>query len=176
MRYYRSISTQWLRGARQFPVLVLTGPRQIGKTTQLRSVFPNHRCVSLDFQAWRTYPNAIRRNSSARPRRPRWLTKCNMHPSGFRIPKRCWMPIVMRWSVCAGVKWGRCCSRHVLQWSQLGYRTRDLAPFRTWQTTRSVRSSAPTLSLRLEPSCELYATCSALSTANGGASQSWHFC
>jgi len=28
--------------ARQFPVVTLTGPRQSGKTTLVRSAFPNH--------------------------------------------------------------------------------------------------------------------------------------
>ncbi len=30
------------------PVLVLTGPRQAGKTTLLREVFPHHHYVTLD--------------------------------------------------------------------------------------------------------------------------------
>lgn len=34
--------------AAQFPVLVLTGARQVGKTTLLRELFPNHHFVSLD--------------------------------------------------------------------------------------------------------------------------------
>jgi len=34
--------------ARQFPVLVLTGARQVGKTTLARALFPRHAYVSLD--------------------------------------------------------------------------------------------------------------------------------
>lgn len=34
--------------AKSFPVTVLTGPRQSGKTTLLKSLFPNHRYVTLE--------------------------------------------------------------------------------------------------------------------------------
>jgi uncharacterized protein len=48
MHYHRTISDGLRRAAEQFPVLVLTGARQVGKTTLLRSLFPNHGYVSLD--------------------------------------------------------------------------------------------------------------------------------
>jgi len=37
-----------LQAADQFPVVVLTGARQAGKTTALQNLFPHHRYVSLD--------------------------------------------------------------------------------------------------------------------------------
>jgi len=40
--------------AKQFPVIVLTGPRQTGKSTLLKKVFPKYNYVSLDNLAQRT--------------------------------------------------------------------------------------------------------------------------
>jgi predicted AAA+ superfamily ATPase len=45
----RSLERTLRRAAREFPVVVLTGPRQSGKTTLLKHVFgPRHRYVSLE--------------------------------------------------------------------------------------------------------------------------------
>jgi hypothetical protein len=44
----REIRNQLLQAADQFPVVVLTGARQAGKTTALQNLFPHHRYVSLD--------------------------------------------------------------------------------------------------------------------------------
>ena len=44
----RSIAASVLGAARDFPVVVITGPRQSGKTTLARQVFPNHRYVLLE--------------------------------------------------------------------------------------------------------------------------------
>ncbi len=44
----RDIEARLLHSARTRPVLVLTGPRQTGKTSTLRRLFPNHAFVSLD--------------------------------------------------------------------------------------------------------------------------------
>lgn len=44
----RSIEPLLKRAARQFPVVVLTGPRQTGKSTLLMHLFPHHLYVTLD--------------------------------------------------------------------------------------------------------------------------------
>jgi uncharacterized protein len=48
MLFYRQLSLKIQTLATQYPALVLTGGRQCGKTTLLRSLFPNHKYVSLD--------------------------------------------------------------------------------------------------------------------------------
>ena len=44
----RSIGKELIEAARHFPVVVLTGARQTGKTTVLQKMFPDHSYVSLD--------------------------------------------------------------------------------------------------------------------------------
>lgn len=44
----RDIERRLLRSARTRPAVVLTGPRQVGKTSLLRRLFPKHGFVSLD--------------------------------------------------------------------------------------------------------------------------------
>jgi uncharacterized protein len=44
----RKLSSRLLEAARHFPALVLAGPRQTGKTTLLRHLFPTHHYVTLD--------------------------------------------------------------------------------------------------------------------------------
>ncbi len=50
MKYVnRSIENKLKKAARQFPALIVTGPRQSGKTTLLKHLFSNtHTYVSLD--------------------------------------------------------------------------------------------------------------------------------
>ncbi len=44
----RQISNTLRRAAREYPAVVLTGARQVGKTTVMRETFPDHQWVSLD--------------------------------------------------------------------------------------------------------------------------------
>jgi hypothetical protein len=44
----RAIEPELLSAAMEFPVLTLTGPRQTGKTTLLRTIFPDHAYASMD--------------------------------------------------------------------------------------------------------------------------------
>jgi uncharacterized protein len=44
----RDLVTEILKAKKHFPVIVLTGARQVGKSTLLKHAFPNHTYVSLD--------------------------------------------------------------------------------------------------------------------------------
>jgi predicted AAA+ superfamily ATPase len=46
--FKREIGQKILRLATEYPAVVLTGARQVGKTTLLRTLFPDHHWVSLD--------------------------------------------------------------------------------------------------------------------------------
>jgi len=55
MYYPRELNRPWLAASEQFPVLLLTGPRQVGKTTFLQHIREEgRRYVSLDDPALRT--------------------------------------------------------------------------------------------------------------------------
>ncbi len=45
---HRSMENDLLKRAKEFPVIVLTGPRQTGKSTMLRKIFPSHNYISFD--------------------------------------------------------------------------------------------------------------------------------
>ena len=44
----RSIEKNLLKSAKQFPVVMLTGPRQTGKSTTLKKIFKKYKYISLD--------------------------------------------------------------------------------------------------------------------------------
>ncbi len=55
MYYARTAEAAWMEASGQFPVLLLTGPRQVGKTTLLLRVKEeDRRYVTLDDPALRT--------------------------------------------------------------------------------------------------------------------------
>lgn len=45
---HRAIEKELLEAIREFPVLVLTGPRQTGKSTLLQKIFPDHAYTTFD--------------------------------------------------------------------------------------------------------------------------------
>lgn len=47
-RFTRTIEPTLIKAVSSFPVVVLTGPRQSGKTTVLKNLFPDHTYVSLE--------------------------------------------------------------------------------------------------------------------------------
>ncbi|MDD4537415.1 MAG: AAA family ATPase [Lentisphaeria bacterium] len=49
----RKITPYLLEMARYFPVVTIMGPRQSGKTTLARTIFPNHVYVNLEDKAAR---------------------------------------------------------------------------------------------------------------------------
>jgi hypothetical protein len=51
----RRLATKLRSLARRFPVVTVTGPRQAGKTTLCRALFPRHRYVSLEAPDTREY-------------------------------------------------------------------------------------------------------------------------
>lgn len=51
----RTMGDALARWARQYPVVTLTGPRQSGKTTLVKAVFPDHAYVNLERPAERDY-------------------------------------------------------------------------------------------------------------------------
>ena len=44
----RHLERKLRSAAEQYPVVLLTGPRQSGKTTLVRAVFPDYRYISLE--------------------------------------------------------------------------------------------------------------------------------
>jgi len=51
--FQRKLSACILKSVQQFPVTVVTGPRQSGKTTLIKSLFPHYRYVNLESPAER---------------------------------------------------------------------------------------------------------------------------
>lgn len=54
----RQLGPKLVQWARQYPVVTLTGPRQSGKTTLVKSLFPKHAYVNLENPVERDYATA----------------------------------------------------------------------------------------------------------------------
>ncbi|MCD6311726.1 MAG: ATP-binding protein [Elusimicrobia bacterium] len=54
----RTISSKVIRYARQYPVVMITGPRQSGKTTIAKALFPRKKYISLEAMETREYAAA----------------------------------------------------------------------------------------------------------------------
>jgi len=52
---HRTLTETLRKRASQYPVVTLTGPRQLGKTTLVRSAFPEHAYASLEDPELRAY-------------------------------------------------------------------------------------------------------------------------
>ena len=46
--FKREIEQQLKKAASSFPITLLTGPRQSGKTTLLKTLFPDHKYLNLE--------------------------------------------------------------------------------------------------------------------------------
>ena len=67
----RHITPALKRAAEDYPVVTLTGPRQSGKTTLVRAVFPEHLYMSLESpDVARPRPRGSARPSWAQADRP----------------------------------------------------------------------------------------------------------
>ncbi len=73
--------------ARQFPALVLTGARQVGKTTLARQLFPDHRYVSLDLPSIAELAEQSPRELLARFPPPVVIDEVQYAPALFRFLK-----------------------------------------------------------------------------------------
>ncbi|MCX6128509.1 MAG: AAA family ATPase, partial [Proteobacteria bacterium] len=58
MNIKRQLSDKCLNLAKLFPVVTVTGPRQSGKTTMLREIFPLHAYVLLEETHQREFANS----------------------------------------------------------------------------------------------------------------------
>lgn len=80
MRINREVTNALKELIGKYPVLALTGPRQSGKTTLLKSIFPDYTYISLE--------NPDNRNFAETDPNGFFLMKCSGFLSFFRIYKQ----------------------------------------------------------------------------------------
>ena len=97
----RTLETFVTRAAQQFPVVMLTGARQVGKTTLLRHLGQEGRAyVTLDDPLVLSLARRTRRYSCSVSRRPCSLMKSSMRSS--RCPTSRWPPTAPESRDCSG--------------------------------------------------------------------------
>lgn len=79
----REISAKALSLARQFPVVSITGPRQSGKSTLVKALFPSYSYVSLEDEDWRAFAADDPRGFLARFGRGTVIDEAQRVPSLF---------------------------------------------------------------------------------------------
>ncbi len=83
----RTVEPHLVKAAREFPILVVTGPRQVGKTSLLERLFPDYSYVSLDSaqeaETAETMPDHFLRNHPP----PVVIDEVQYAPSLFRAMK-----------------------------------------------------------------------------------------
>ena len=91
----RQIERKIRQAAEQYPVITLTGPRQSGKTTLIRSMFPDMQYFSLEDPELRSLASEDPRGFLAQFRKKvSSLMKFNGHQISFLIFRPMWM----RWT------------------------------------------------------------------------------
>ena len=84
MRYKRDCEDRILKLSQFFPAVVLTGARQTGKTTLLRSLFPKHNYVSLDLPSKASEANQDPQSFLAKHKGPVIIDEVQYAPHLFR--------------------------------------------------------------------------------------------
>ncbi len=87
-RFARALTPRLRRAARHFPVVVLTGARQTGKTTLLRATFPKHAYVTLDVPSEAAAAERDPESFLARHPPPLLVDEVQYAPGLFRHVKR----------------------------------------------------------------------------------------
>lgn len=79
----REIEDKALALSRQFPVVSITGPRQSGKSTLAKALFPDYSYVSLEDADWRAFAMDDPRSFLARFGRRAIIDEAQRVPSLF---------------------------------------------------------------------------------------------
>lgn len=83
----RILKQKLLEMTNKYPIVTLTGPRQSGKSTLLKTSFPDYKYVSLEDPDMRLFATDDPKGFLATYPDRQSLTRCNMFPRYFRIFK-----------------------------------------------------------------------------------------